>query len=318
MVKKFLKIFIFCIFLYQGCYIDQPHEALLDPENRFGKSTVKILCYDHFHNPLPEVEVIINDTLSKVTDINGYVSFSIILKGDIKIKFYKEGYSTLYLDTFLASGIPLELVEYLNFIPQVETSYVYSSVKRTYDILDSLSYDVNFIVKIQEKDSIDDISVASIKFDFGEYSFIKIYEGDFIKCSLNFNKISSPLNIYDLIGENASVKIIDGYGESLSVKNLSLIRFVEYIPSIYYPDEEQQMDYPYIFRFRTDKPYYSSYINLSIKDENDSIIFSDTCSIYDTLFVYDQILKEGGYRFVVRVYDLFGNFSENSVRFFSQ
>ncbi|MEO0281323.1 MAG: carboxypeptidase-like regulatory domain-containing protein [candidate division WOR-3 bacterium] len=307
-----------CLFLYQGCYIDQPHEALLDPENRFGKSTVKILCYDYFHNPLPGVEVSINDTLSKITDGNGYVSFSNVLKGNLKIKFNKDGYSTFFIDTFLASGIPLELVEYLNFVPQIETSYVYSSVKRTYDILDSLRYDVNFIVKVLEKDSIDDISLASIKFDFGEFSFIKVYEGNFIKCSLNFNRLSSPLNIYDLIGENASIKIKDVYGESLIVKNLTLIRFVEYIPTIDYPYEAQQVDYPYIFKFRTDKPYYSSYINLSINDENDSIIFSDSFSIYDTLFVYEKILKEGEYRFNVRVYDLFGNFSENSVKFFSK
>ncbi|MEO0289294.1 MAG: hypothetical protein ABIN00_06620 [candidate division WOR-3 bacterium] len=306
------------LFLYQGCYIDQPHEALLDPENRFGKSTVKIICYDLFHNPLPGVVVSINDTLSKITDDIGSVYFSNVLKGNLRIKFEKDGYSTFYLDTLLASGIPLELVEYLNFIPQIETSYVYSSVKRTYDILDSLRYDVNFVVKILEKDSIDDISLASIEFDFGEYPFIKVYEGNFIKCSLNFNRMNSPLNIYDLIGENASVKIKDDYGESLIIKNLSLIRFVEYIPSIDYPGESQQIDYPYTFKFRTDKPYYSSYINLSIKDENDSTIFYDSCSIYDTLLVYDRILKEGEYRFVVRVYDLFGNFSENSVKFFSK
>lgn len=318
MVKRFLKIFIFCFFLYQGCYIDQPHEALMDPENRFGKSTVRIFCYDHFHNPLPEVEVSINDTLSKKTDVNGFVFFSNVLKGDLRIKFYKDGYSTFYIDTFLKSGIPLELIEYLNFIPQIETSYVYSSVKRTYDVFDSLRYDVNFVVKVRENDSIDDISFASIKFDFGEYSFIKVYERDFIKCSLNFNKTNSPLNIYDLIGENASIKIKDSYGESLVVKNLSLIRFVEYIPYIDYPDEAQQIDYPYTFRFGTDKPYYSSFINLSIKDENDSTIFSDSFSIYDTLFIYDRILKEGEYKFFVRVYDLFGNFSENSVTFFSK
>ncbi len=318
MVKKFFTFFIFLFLLYSACYIDMPHSGLLDPENSFGKSTVKIKCYDRSHNPLPGVLVTINDTITKVSDDFGYVSFLNILKGDLKIRLSKDGYSTLYIDTILFSGIPLNLVEYLNFIPKVESSYVYSSVRKTFDVFDSLRFDVNFVVKVLEKDSIEDISEAFIYFDFGRYELMKVYDDGFIKCSLNFNKTNSPLNLYDLIGEKGNIFIKDSYQESLKVKDLSLIRFVEYIPTIISPSEGEEFFYPYSFKFKSEKPYYSSYLNLSIIDVNGVTIFSDSFSIMDTMFVYNGSLKEGEYRFVVRVYDLFGNFSENSVTFFSK
>jgi len=126
------------------------------------------------------------------------------------------------------------------------------------------------------------------------------------------------LNLYDLIGEKGNIFIKDSYQESLKVKDLSLIRFVEYIPTIISPSEGEEFFYPYSFKFKSEKPYYSSYLNLSIIDVNGVTIFSDSFSIMDTMFVYNGSLKEGEYRFVVRVYDLFGNFSENSVTFFSK
>ncbi|KUK86422.1 MAG: hypothetical protein XE03_1497 [candidate division TA06 bacterium 34_109] len=318
MVRKFFSFFILLFLFFSSCYIDVPHNGLLDPENRFGKSTVKIECYDRSHNPLAGVLVTINDTITKVSDDFGCVSFLNLLKGNLRVKFFKDGYSTLYIDTILFSGVPLNLVEYLNFIPKVETSYVYSSVRKTYDIFDSLRFDVNFVIKVLEKDSIEDISEALVYFDFGRFELIKVNDEDFIKCSLNFNKSNSPMNLYDFIGEKGDIFIKDSFQESLRIKDLSLIRFVEYIPTIISPSEGEELVYPYSFKFKSEKPNYSSYLNLSIIDGNGVTIFTDSFSITDTLFIYNSSLKEGEYRFLVRVYDLFGNFSENSVTFFSK
>lgn len=315
MVKIFSILFIF--FTLTSCYIDVPHMSQFDPENRFAKGNIKIKCYDKLNNPLSDVKIVLNDSLISHTNDSGYFVFYNVLKGAVNLKFEKEGYSKIQMDTFLKPGITLNIDQQLNFIPVMETSYVYSSIKRVNDIFDSLSYNVNYVLKVVEKDMMDDIDTVRINFNFGDFYIPIFYQDDYLKCSLNFNQNNSPIPIYDLIGQNGVAYLVDTYGEKVYSRDLMLIRFVENLPQIISPYEGEQLIFPYNFKFKVEKPSYSTFIEILILDQFEKIILCDSLSVEDTLFVYPLPLKEGEYKFVIRNIDLFGNFSENFVNFYS-
>jgi len=314
MVKKRI-IFILAILLFFSCYIDQPHDSRYDTLNPFGKSSIYIEVYDKKGIPIESVSVTINDTLTFYTDKKGVFSLGTFIHGVISFDIEKEGYRILEKDTLLKSGIPLSLAIELNFIPVIESFRAYSSVKRIISFDDTIDYNTDYIAEITEKDEIEDIDSCVMRISTMRFP-MDIYEKDgAIICSLKFEEENGFFNIYDMQGEDAFIEVYDKSKEMISSWNTNVVRFIERIPSIIFPENGGTLTLPDTLKWSPSDELFESYFRIEILNDSTTVFFKDSIKSTDSILYIDTLFRENSYKMVLKHIDMFGNYSENSVIF---
>ncbi|HAV92524.1 TPA: hypothetical protein DCW38_05010 [candidate division WOR-3 bacterium] len=314
MVKAILPL-ITGVLLFFSCYIDVPHDSRYDTLNPFGKSSISIEVTDKDGMPMESAAVKLNDTLVFYTNEDGVFSIGTFTYGDILIKIEKDEYRTFEKDTLLKTGVPLSLTVRMNYIPVIENFHAYSSVRNIVSFEDTMEYNVNYTGLIKDKDGIGDIDSCIMNISGMKFKMNLSEEGALVKCSLNFSENNGYFQIYDLQGENSYMEVFDKSGERILSSNANLVRFIERLPIILYPEDGGVLSLPDTIKWKRTSELFESYFQMEIKDEFKTAFIADSINSADSALYIDTLLNENAYKMYLRLYDMFGNFSENSIIF---
>ncbi|MDD3803948.1 MAG: carboxypeptidase-like regulatory domain-containing protein [bacterium] len=315
MVKRFFIFVLPLVLALASCYIDVPHDSRYDNLNPFGKASLSIYVKDKHGNPNQGALIILNDTLEFETDAEGEFYLGTVAKGVLRIRIHADGYRTFEMETTANTGEVLDIIATLNFIPVIEEFKAYSSVRKIKSFTDTLDYDVNYTGIIREMDGIEDIDSCVMTMDSVRFK-MEVFELDsFAACSLNFPEDNGFFQIYDLQGKKCRMDVYDKSGEIIKSGEANLVRFVESIPEITAPEEGGSFTLPDSVKWTFEEVLFESYFNLEIFNGEEQAYESNNIPSTKRSAYIGELLNEGSYRLYLRAYDVYGNFSENSVTF---
>ncbi|MFO8061942.1 MAG: hypothetical protein R6U31_03350 [bacterium] len=312
-----LTLFILIILLtLPSCYIDMPHESKTDPLNPFGEGQVVFQVNDKRGRGLDNVLISAGpDTL--LTDSSGLAGPHEALKGSLSIAIDKTHYSAVRIDTVIETGDSIYVERTLNFKPSILEYLVTTSVVKTMSLTDSMDRFVTVNALIMERDGSKDIVRSDASLPLTDIRIDCISDsGGMLNYSGSIEEDTLSFNIFDLTGSIVSLYIEDSEGEWDSLSNRTVSRFVESIIDIVRPETGTDFNPPDTVKWLLDEPDYSTYISLIIEDRDSQIVFRcDSLSSSKRQFAIDSLFRSGRYLLKMRLYDIYGNYSQNSAIF---
>ncbi|MGE3063415.1 MAG: carboxypeptidase-like regulatory domain-containing protein [bacterium] len=315
MVKRITGLLLVSVLFLTSCYIDMPHDSRYDGLNPFGKGAISIYVKDKSGNPQENVLIKINDTLEFYTNIDGIFSIGTFDKGTLSLSIEKAGYRVFKKDTFISTGELLDFEVVLNYIPVIEELKAYSTVRTVKSFTDTLDYDVNYFSILDERDGIEDIDSCIMTIDSQRFKMFLVESEENVRCTLNFAEDNEFFRIYDLQGEDCFIEVYDKSGEIVKSNAASLVRFVETVPKIISPEEGGALILPDSVIWSSQSVLFESYFKIEMCDAGGLVLSYDSIQSSKTGVYINTLLNEGAYSLYLRLYDLFGNYSENSVTF---
>ncbi len=310
-----IKILIFIMIIFSGCYIDVMHDAKLDPDNPFSIGFINITIENVNGDPINHAEIIINnDTI--FTDSSGTIEEYEIINDTVFITINKDGYRSFHSDTIISTGVYLNFSISLNRIPVIQNAFLNSSVEFIRGIVDTLDYSVNIGLFITEYDGNNDLDSCYMSI-FGEMVLLdfKYDSNGSIFYEKLFDENYELFSIFDIQGEQVSLKIADKSGERDSIDNLFLIRFVEYIPIVTNPTDGMEFFTPDTIRWECGIPPYNTFTLLRIFDSEGNCFINEILDINTNSFIIDSLFRSGEYEMIINIIDNYGNYAGRNVFF---
>lgn len=311
---KIERIFIVLLFT-AACYMNVPHDSLKDAQNPFGQGAVSIKVCRKDGMPIRNALVKINGEERGLTGADGTVYADMIQNGALNIECLNSQYEPYEKDTVLSTGEELSIKVYLDYIPFFSSSRVYSSVEKVTGFIDTLRYSVYYYASVKDIDGREDIQSAmlnlpdsSIEMTFDSASDSEMF---YSVCLTD----TSYSNIFDLQGFAAEAYVVDRTSFADTSSEMILIRFVESIPEIISPTEGGSIIPPDTVIWNAPSGIYQSYISLIILNDGTEVFREDSIEVANSSYIISEALQPDEYRLLCRMYDVFGNYSQNEVNF---
>ena len=313
---RLILLGLIVLLAFTSCYIDMPHNSRMDPLNPFGEGQLVFHVYNKRGGGIENALIsIASDTL--LTDSSGLAGPYEAIKGSLSIAVSKGHYTGVYIDTVIETGDSIYVNRTLNFKPSVMDYKVTTSVVKTMSLTDSMDRFITVKALIMENDGSGDIARSDVSLSLTDMHVDYIsdsagmlyYSGSIEEDTLSFN-------IFDLTGSIASMYIEDSEGEWDSLSDRTVSRFIENIIEIDRPETGTDFNPPDTVKWLLDEPDYSTYISLIIEDSDSVIVFRyDSLSPSKRQFAIDSMFTSGRYLLKMRLYDIYGNYSQNSAIF---
>ncbi|MDY6787188.1 MAG: hypothetical protein SVK54_03580 [candidate division WOR-3 bacterium] len=313
------RLILLCLIVLlalQSCYIDMPHNSKMDPLNPFGEGQLVFHVYNKRGGGIENALISIgSDTL--LTDSSGFAGPYEAIKGSLSIMVSKGHYTAVCIDTVIETGDSMYVNRTLNFKPSIMDYQVTTSIVKTMSLTDSMDRFITVNALIMEDDGSEDIarSDASLSLTDMHVDCVSDSAG-MLHYSGSIEEDTLSFNIFDLTGSIASLYIEDSDGEWDSLSDRTVSRFVQNIIEIVRPETGTDFNPPDTVKWLLDEPDYSTCISLIIEDRDCEVVFRcDSLSSSKRQFAIDSLFTSGRYLLKMRLYDIYGNYSQNSTIF---
>lgn len=301
--------------LILGLACDAPRDNPLDPKNpeyKYGTIIGSVQTFCLPHRPIPLVEVTWGpDNRSVRADANGQFVIDDILPNNGALFFHADGYRADSVSVQWVKNRSPEIVCYLNQIPQLQQSGIFSSVLNRYPNLRTFQLTVQAWIQDPDQDietvNIDAPSLGlhkSLTYNPSE----KLFQDTFSPYDL------ALLSLQSAVGKSITISVTDLFGYTYHVGQIALARIIMDEVSYVQPSTYQITDSRPKLQWKKFQPGFAFTYHLEVyTDEIVPVRIWEKKNLAGDLTEceVDQDLPSADYFWVIWCVDEFGNRSRS-------